>query len=233
VRVNGLVETDCARRVDPAKDRIQVEGRENPPAQRVYLMMNKPRGLVTSASDEKGRATVYECLGKEERPWLSPVGRLDRASEGLLLFTNDTRFAAQITDPRNGLDKTYHVQIDGLADAGFLGKMTEGVPTGEGLFLRAKEARLLRRGVRNCWLEIVLNEGRNRHIRRLLGALGRSVLRLVRVSVGPLSLGDLPQGQYRSLSGAEINSLKKAGKGRQGEANSPAAPVPAGRTVRK
>jgi 23S rRNA pseudouridine2605 synthase len=212
VRVNGLVETDGARRVDPAKDRIEVESRVIPSAEKVYLALNKPRGLVTTARDEKGRATVYDCLGKEDLPWLAPVGRLDKASEGLLLFTNDTRWAAQIMDPQTHLDKTYHVQIGGLAVGGCLKKMTEGVSTEEGDFLQAKRVRVLRQGKRNCWLEIVLDEGRSRHIRRLLGVLGKNVLRLVRVAIGPLSLGNLQQGKYRFLSGAEISSLERAGE---------------------
>jgi 23S rRNA pseudouridine2605 synthase len=212
VRLNGLVERNGARRVDPAKDRVEVEGRAIPPTAKVYLMLNKPRGLVTSASDEKGRATVYDCLGKEDLPWLAPVGRLDKASEGLLLFTNDTRWAAQIMDPQTHLEKTYHVQIGGFADAGFLKKMTEGVPTEEGDFLQAKCVSLLRRGERNCWLEVVLEEGRNRHVRRLLAALGKNVLRLVRVAIGPLPLGNLPKGKVRRLNGAEISSLAKAGE---------------------
>ena len=212
VRVNGLAETDGARRVDPVKDRIEVEGHVIPATEKVYLALNKPRGLVTSASDEKGRATVYDCLGKEDLPWLAPVGRLDKASEGLLLFTNDTRWAARILDPRTHLGKTYHVQIGGLADGGFLKKMTEGISTEEGDFLQAKRVGLLRRGKRNCWLEVVLDEGRNRHIRRLLAAFGMNVLRLVRVAIGPLSLGNLPKGKYRRLNEAEIGSLERAGE---------------------
>ena len=220
VRVNGLVETDGARRVDPAKDRIEVDGISTPSPEKVYLLLNKPRGLVTTASDERGRATVYDCLGREDLPWLAPVGRLDKASEGLLLFTNDTRWAAHILDPRARLEKTYHVQIGGLADAGFLKEMTQGISAGEEGFLQAKRVRVLRQGERNCWLEIVLDEGRNRHIRRLLEALGRKVLRLVRVAVGPVSLGNLPKGQYRRLSGAEIKSLAKAGEGAKNEPGS-------------
>ena len=211
VRVNGLAETDGARKVDPAKDRIEAEGHVVPAKEKVYLALNKPRGLVTTACDEKGRATVYECLGKEDLPWLAPVGRLDKASEGLLLFTNDTRWAAHIMDPQTRLDKTYHVQIGGLAAAECLKKMTEGVLTEEGVFLQAKRVLVLRQGERNCWLEIVLDEGRNRHIRRLLAALGMEVLRLVRVAIGPLSLGNLPRGKYRRLSGVEISSLERAG----------------------
>jgi 23S rRNA pseudouridine2605 synthase len=209
VRVNGRGERDGARRVDPAKDRIEVEGRVVPPSEKVYLMLNKPRGLVTSAADEKGRATVYEGLKDCGFPWLVPVGRLDKASEGLLLFTNDTRWAARIMAPQTHLDKTYHVQVDRVADEEFLKKMTEGVEAEEGDFLQAREASLLRKGKRNCWLEVVLQEGKNRHLRRLLSALGVNVLRLVRVAIGPLQLGALGKGEVRLLTGEEKECLSK------------------------
>ncbi|HEX2190664.1 MAG TPA: pseudouridine synthase, partial [Longimicrobiaceae bacterium] len=191
VRVNGSVRRDAELRVDPDRDRIEVDGARVGAEERVYLALNKPRGVVTTASDERGRGTVYDCLDDPALPFLSPVGRLDRASEGLLLFTNDTRWAARITDPATHLDKTYHVQVDRLADEALLLRMTEGVRAA-GEPLAAKRAGLLRTGTRNSWLEVVLDEGRNRHIRRLLEALGVGVLRLVRVSVGPLALGDLP-----------------------------------------
>jgi len=207
VRVNGRRERDGVRRVDPAKDRIEVEGWIIPPSEKVYLMLNKPRGLVTTAADEKGRATVYECLGDARFPWLAPVGRLDKASEGLLLFTNDSRWAAKIMAPETHLDKTYHVQVDRVVDGGFLRRMTEGVEAEEGNFLQARKASLLRRGKKNCWLEVVLQEGKNRHIRRLLSALGVNVLRLVRVAIGPLQLGALGKGEVRPLTGEEKECL--------------------------
>jgi 23S rRNA pseudouridine2605 synthase len=207
VRVNGREEKDPARRVDPARDRIEVEGRVIPPSEKIYLMLNKPRGLVTTAADEKGRATVYECLGDSGFPWLAPVGRLDKASEGLLLFTNDSPWAAKIMAPQSRLDKTYHVQVDRLTDEKFLKRMTEGVDAEGGSFLQARKASLLRKGKRNCWLEVVLGEGKNRHIRRLLSALGVNVLRLVRVAIGPLPLGTLPKGKWRLLTEEEVRSL--------------------------
>ena len=212
VRVNGRGEKDGLKRIDPEKDRIEVDGRVVTASPKVYLMLNKPRGLVTTTADEKGRATVYECLGEAKFPWISPVGRLDKASEGLLLFSNDTRWAARIMDPRSHLEKTYHAQVDCMADGGFLKRMTEGVNTEKGDFLQARKASLLRRGKKNCWLEVVLDEGKNRHIRRLLSALGVNALRLVRVAVGPLRLGDLGKGEYRPLTEGEMESLIRAEK---------------------
>jgi 23S rRNA pseudouridine2605 synthase len=139
-------------------------------------------------------------------PWLAPVGRLDKASEGLLLFSNDAAWAARITDPKSGHDKTYHAQIDRLPSAELLRQLQEGVLL-DGERLSAKSVCCLRTGHKNAWLEVVLDEGRNRHIRRLLAAFDITVLRIVRVAVGPLLLGKLPKGQWRVLSEQEIDSL--------------------------
>jgi 23S rRNA pseudouridine2605 synthase len=173
--------------------------------------MNKPRGLVTTASDEKGRETVYSILKNagEPMPWLAPVGRLDKASEGLLLLTNDSDWAARVTAPETHLDKTYHVQIDAVATTQLLDAIRRGVGDG-GEFLRATAVCLVRSGEKNCWLEITLDEGKNRHIRRMLAALGINVLRLVRVSIGPLSLGQLAKGRYRHLTPEEKRELDRA-----------------------
>lgn len=186
-------------------DRITVDGREATPS-RLVIMLNKPRGLVTTARDERGRDTVYKCLESAALPWLAPVGRLDKASEGLLLFSNDPVWAARITDPTTGPDKTYHVQLNRLQDAKLLANLERGaVVNGERLTVKA--VRCVRAGERHAWLEIVLDEGRNRQIRRLLQAFDVSVLRLVRVAMGSLSLGELPKGQWRELTPEEMESL--------------------------
>jgi 23S rRNA pseudouridine2605 synthase len=206
VRVNGRVTLDPEFPVRQGVDGIAVDGRESAPAARVVLMLNKPRGLVTTAKDERGRATVYSCFADADLPWVAPVGRLDKASEGLLLFSNDPQWAARITDPDSGPPKTYHVQIDRLADAALLEQIERGaVVDGEPLAVRS--VRTLRSGDKNAWLEIALDEGRNRHIRRLLEAFDVSVLRLVRVAIGPLLLGELAKGQWRMLGQQEIDSL--------------------------
>ena len=208
VRVNGRVARDPEFPVRQGVDRIDVEGRESAPAARVVLMLNKPRGLVTTARDEKGRATVYSCFAGADLPWVAPVGRLDKASEGLLLFSNEPEWAARITDPDSGPPKTYHVQIDRLSEAALLAQIERGaVVDGEPLTVRS--VRTLRSGDKNAWLEIVLDEGRNRQIRRLLETFHVRVLRLVRVAIGPLLLGELAKGQWRMLTRKEIDSLWK------------------------
>jgi 23S rRNA pseudouridine2605 synthase len=174
--------------------------------QRQVLMLNKPRGLLTTRSDERGRPTVYDCLRDPALPWLAPVGRLDQASEGLLLFCNDPVWSARLLDPATHISKTYHVQIDRLADAELLAQLLAGVQS-EGEWLSAAQVRLLRAGQRNCWLEFVLTEGRNRQIRRMLRTLGIEVLRLIRVAIGQLPLGNLGKGQWRWLAAGDLVAL--------------------------
>jgi 23S rRNA pseudouridine2605 synthase len=199
--VDIVVEHECAR--------------ANLAAVPIYLMLNKPRGLVVTARDERDRETVYRCfenatIDGAPMPWVAPVGRLDKASEGVLLFSNDPVWAARIADPASGPTKTYHVQVDRIPDAALLGALEEGVVVeidGRRMPISAASVRLLRSGDKNAWLEVALDEGRNRQIRRLLAAFDISVLRLVRVAIGGLSLGDLPKGQWRRLHADEIRML--------------------------
>ena len=209
VHVNGAVKRDPEAPVLLGRDRIEVNGALIGPAAKIYLMLNKPRGLVTTAADEKGRPTVYSSLS-DDRPWLAPVGRLDKASEGLLLLTNDSEWAARVAAPETHLPKTYHVQISGARDLGLANALMKGLRVSNGEFLRVKDARILRQGNRNTWLAIVLDEGKNRHIRRMLEHLGIKVLRLVRVAIGPLTLGDLAKGASRPLTAEEKSALDAA-----------------------
>jgi 23S rRNA pseudouridine2605 synthase len=209
VRLNGAIRRDPETPVFVDRDRIEVDHRIVGAEAKVYLMLNKPRGVVTTASDEKGRDTVYSCLSAG-LPWVAPVGRLDKASEGLLLLTNDSDWAARISDPETHLDKTYHVQVGAMVDETLVTAMTNGVRAGNGEVLRAKQARMLRSGQKNTWLEIVLDEGKNRQIRRMLEVSDIEVLRLVRVAIGPLVLGKLAKGNCRRLSSEEKRSLDRA-----------------------
>jgi 23S rRNA pseudouridine2605 synthase len=213
VRVNDTVVRDPESPVIQGWDRIAVDGQEATPM-RVVIMLNKPRGLVTTTRDERGRDTVYKCLEGASLPWLAPVGRLDKASEGLLLFSNDSKWAARITDPASGPEKTYHVQVNRIPDAALLADLEQGAVV-EGERLTAKTARCVRAGERHAWLEIVLDEGRNRQIRRLLAAFDVSVLRLVRVAIGSLQLGKLPKGGWRELTNQEVESLAGDGARRE------------------
>jgi len=231
VRLNGRIRRDPETPVRLESDRIEVEGLTLAERPRTYLMLNKPKGLVTTSSDEKGRPTVYTCLGPEHAR-LSSVGRLDQASEGLLLFTDDTEWAARVTAPETHLDKLYHVQIDTVATPSLLRSIRAGVRVTERETLGAKRVRILRTGERNSWLEIVLDEGKNRHIRRMLAGLGIEVLRLVRVAVGPLQLGELAKGSVRELTRLEKENLDQAMRSARNRRSQPPcwrAPEPAGR----
>lgn len=210
VRLNDHVCRDPEQRTSAERDRIRVDGQPVVRAAPVYLMLNKPRGLVTTASDERGRSTVFECLRGAALPaHVAPVGRLDQASEGLLLFTNDTAWAARLTDPAARVEKTYHVQVDRVLDEAECRRLIDGAMDA-GEHLAAKRAHVLRHGERHCWLEIVLDEGRNRHLRRLCAALGLEVLRLVRIRIGALELGNLAKGAFRPLRPAEVRALARS-----------------------
>ena len=218
VTLNERIVRDPERPARMPQDRIKVDGLPLDKQPAICLVMNKPRGVVTTASDEKGRETVYDLL-EPGFPWVGPVGRLDKASEGLLLLTNDSEWAAKVTEPASHLDKKYHVQVDCVADDDLLARITRGCAVNSvagdifegntGEHLRAKAARLLRHGDKNSWLEINLDEGKNRQIRRLLEAQGVRVLRLVRVSIGPLELGDLKKGSVRPLTAQEKEEIDR------------------------
>ncbi len=206
VRLNGRVCRNPEQPVQLGRDRLEIDGSEVTAREKVYLALHKPRGLVTSARDEQGRDTVFSLLANAGLPPLSAVGRLDKASEGLLLFSNDHTWAHHLTDPASHLPKTYHVQVGGAVTADHLAAFARGIEdAGERLCL--PETRLLRHGSKNTWLEIVLTEGRNRHIRRVLAAFDLEVLRLIRIALGPLALGDLAKGQWRHLTATEVQQL--------------------------
>ena len=211
VAVNGRLVRDPEFPVVQGRDALSLDGAPLEAAGRVVIALNKPRGLVTTASDERGRDTVYRCLEGSGLPWLAPVGRLDQAREGLLLMANDPEWAAAITDPATGPDKTYHVQVDAVPDQALLDRLVAGSDC-DGEWLAARSATVLRSGGRTAWLEIRLDEGRNRQIRRLLAAQGLETRRLVRVAIGGLVLGDLAKGAWRRLSDAEISSLAPPGR---------------------
>lgn len=209
VSVGGRRVTDLTAWVDIRTDRIEVDGQPVGAQEKVYLMLNKPRGLVTTRDDPEGRETVFSCLEDLDIPHVSPVGRLDKASEGLLLFTNDTVLAQRLLDPDRGIAKIYHVQTRGRPSEADLGRMTAGI-LDDGELLKAAGVKVLREADRSCWLEFELREGKNREIRRMLEAVGFECLRLVRIAFGGLALGDLEKGKSRFLADHEITELRRS-----------------------
>lgn len=210
VAVNGKIAHDPETPIVPGRDRLYLDGQPVRAAEKRYVMLNKPRGLVTTARDERGRATVYSCFSDRQDQGLAPVGRLDKASEGLLFFTNDTEWANRLLDPAAHLPKVYHVQIDSHADEEQLNKMRDGVRLEDRSLLRVSTVRVLRSGGKNSWLEVTLHEGKNRQIRRVLDALEMKVLRLMRVAIGPVKLGELAKGRSRALTKVELRAIAAA-----------------------
>jgi 23S rRNA pseudouridine2605 synthase len=206
VTVNGEKVRDPEARIDIERDHVVVDGVAVAQETYVYLVMYKPAGVVTTASDERGRRTVFDILADADLPRLSAVGRLDMDSEGLLLFTNDTRWANRIASPEGHVEKTYHVQIDSVPDVALLEALTRGIDD-RGERLKAKRVETLELSDDGAWLEVVLDEGKNRHIRRMLGTRNVGVIRLIRVQIGGLKLGKMKPGTFRELTKAEIESL--------------------------
>jgi len=207
VSIAGRVVVDPEHPVGAAdQHNITIDGQPLLRGERCCIAINKPRGLIVTASDEHSRNTVYECLREAALPWLAPVGRLDRASEGLLLLCNDPKWGARITDPASNIAKTYRVQVSRVPGVKDIAALRAGISDASD-FLHAHSVELLRSGGKTAWLEIVLHGGRNRQIRRMLAARDLPVLRLIRVAIGPLALGDLAKGGWRALTSDEITDL--------------------------
>lgn len=204
VAVNGRAVTNPRSRIDLLRDTIRVEGIRRPPSRRILIVLNKPRGVVTTRHDPEGRQTVYDFLADIEAR-VVPVGRLDFASTGLLLLTNDTRLANWLTDPDSAVVRRYIVTVRGeCTDASRL-RMTAGIDEG-GERLRAVSAHVLKRSQRETHIHVELTEGRNREIRRMMKALGHEVTRLKRIAFGGIELGDLAPGRWRAVSTTEARS---------------------------
>jgi 23S rRNA pseudouridine2605 synthase len=218
VAVNGALERVASRWIDPARDRVEVDGqRVGDATARVVLAFHKPKGLLTTRADPGGRPTVYDALGDVGR-WVFPVGRLDRDTSGLLILTNDHRLGQRLTDPEHHVPKTYHARVLGIPTEQALGALREGLALDDGTLTRPARVRVLGipRGVPtrsggespgSTWLEIVLTEGKNRQVRRMGAAVGHEVVELVRVRIGRLDLGDLAPGEWRELGPEEVRQL--------------------------
>jgi 23S rRNA pseudouridine2605 synthase len=206
VKVNGRICKTPLEFVD-SRSQIEVSGQDIKPVKKHYLVLNKPKGFVVTRSDELGRPTVYEFLKDWSGPLLQAVGRLDLASEGLLLFTNDHQWANKLMEPKTHISKIYHVQIPTLISDETLLKLSDGIML-EGIKTLPAKFNLLRAGDKNTWISVELHEGRNRQIRKMLALEKIEVIRLVRVKIGNLELGDLTKGQWRELSNDEIKKIQ-------------------------
>lgn len=206
VTVNGEVAV-IGMKADPAKDHIKVDGRLFiKPEPKIYLMFNKPAGVVTSLFDPQGRPTIKDFL-KGIKYRVFPVGRLDYDSEGLLLITNDGDFAHGILHPSKKISKTYVVKVKGVIDENAMERLRRGVRLEDGLTLPARIKRI-RKSESNSWVEITIYEGRKRQVKRMLEKVGYPVIKLRRIAIGSLKLGDLRPGEMRRLTQEEINEIK-------------------------
>lgn len=211
VEVNGKVVRTIGAKADPEKDHIKLNGRLiQPMQQKVYLMLNKPRGYVTTLKDPEGRPTVTDLLaGVYQRVY--PVGRLDFDAEGLLLFTNDGQLAAHLMHPRFEVSKTYLVKIKGCLSDQEIENLEAGVRLSDGMSAPCR-IKKVRKTAENSWIELNMHEGRNREVKRMMEHAGHPVLKLKRIRFASLELEGLEIGEYRYLTGREIEKLKKAGK---------------------
>ena len=217
--VNGTVVRELGLRVDPARDAIKLDGKRvaAPPRAHTYLMLNKPRGCVTTLTDPERRPTIRDLLhGVKARVY--PVGRLDFQTEGLLLLTDDGDLARDLMHPRGGVRKTYHAKVRGRPDEQRLAELRHGMRL-DGRRTLPAEVRLVGTGP-NAWVEITVVEGRKHQVRRMLESVGHPVVKLRRVRYDGLELGELPPGGLRRLSAAEVARLRRAAAG----AAAPAAP---------
>ncbi len=205
VRVNGQVVDDPDRWIDLDGDRILFDGKPLTAQRKTYVLLYKPKGYLTTYRDPQGRPTIYDLLPDRER-YLFPVGRLDLDTSGLLLMTNDTAFAERITNPDFKVPKTYQVKASRHLTDEELDRLRRGIELRDGATKPARITRLREPGGRTVF-EIVITEGRNRQVRRMVEALDAKVLKLVRVAIGPIRIGDLQIGKARELTQAELRSL--------------------------
>ncbi|MDI6690073.1 MAG: pseudouridine synthase [Actinomycetota bacterium] len=207
VKVNGQVVQTLGAKVDPSEDKIEVNGKALQfTAERLYILLNKPAGYLTTMMDPFNRPTIVDLIEEETRVF--PVGRLDRESEGLLLLTNDGELAYRLTHPRYKVEKTYLVEVRGHPEETILRMLRRGVVLEDGLTASAK-VDVLERGRESTVVEITIWEGRKRQVRRMFEKVGHPVIRLRRISLGPIELGYLPPGRYRFLHPSEIKALRK------------------------
>lgn len=206
--VNGRVCRDANLPVVPERDRFALDGQELAPQARTCVALHKPKGYVTTRSDEKGRKTVFDLLPAMLQQ-LHAVGRLDMLTSGLLLMTNDTRLSSWLTDPENAVPREYAVSVDGKITETTIERVLHGIED-DGELLRASAVRVRKLSGRESHLFVTLHEGRNRELRRLFKVAGHEVNKLKRLAFGPVSLGELESGKYRMLDASELTALDHA-----------------------
>jgi 23S rRNA pseudouridine2605 synthase len=211
VKVNGRTVNDPCIWVRPDKDVIHLDGKHLKRARKVYLLFYKPKGVITSHGDPQERDTVYDYLAAG-LPWVVPVGRLDKDSTGLLILTNDTEFANFVVDPASGIAKTYFVKLNGIMSDETVAMLAGGVRMARGDWARPRSVRRVEDRGKYTRLEVVLQEGKNREVRRMMEVVGFKVLKLVRTGIGPLTIGGLEIGKFRPLTAAEVAALRKSAK---------------------
>lgn len=207
VTVNGKV-VQLGAKADPEKDHIKVDGKRIPrPEPKITLVLNKPRGYLSTVKDPKGRPTVMDLLGKIK--WrLYPLGRLDFDAEGLLLLTNDGEIAYHLTHPKFSISRTYWVKIQGVPGEKKLELLKKGIRLEDGV-AKAHSVQILREREKNSWIQITVTEGRTHLVKRLFAAIGHPVLKLKRIEFGPIRLGNLPTGHFRFLTPEEQEQLRR------------------------
>jgi len=205
VRVNGKIVKDPEHWVDLDRDRVTVDGSPLRRAPKRYVLLYKPKGYLTTYRDPEGRPTVYDLVG-DLGTWVAPVGRLDLDTSGLILLTNDTDFAEQVMNPESKVPKTYQVKAATKLSEEQIEQLRRGVELADGP-TRPAAVTILRETPKYSHLELVLTEGRNRQVRRMVEAVGSKVLKLVRTAIGPIRIGDLPIGRWRELTTEEVRAL--------------------------
>ena len=227
MKVNGRTVRDPDVWVSPARDTFLLDGQRLKPGRKRYLLLYKPKGVITSHGDPAGRETIYKYLREVaptfrsaraglkpsatlENEWIAPVGRLDKATSGLLLLTNDTEFADFITAPESGIPKTYLVKTNARMSDEVIAQLRAGVEMKRGDLAQPLSVRRREDRGKYTWLDVVLTEGKNREVRRMIEAVGFKVLKLVRTRIGPLTLEGLEVGKWRELSPGEVAGLRRA-----------------------
>ena len=213
VKVNGKIARDPDLWIDMDRDRVRLDDKPLEPRERVYVLLYKPAGYLTTYKDPKGRPTVYDLI-TDVGTFVSPVGRLDLDTSGLLLMTNDTQFAERVTNPLSHVPKTYLVKASTVLTDAQLQTLRDGLELADGMTRPAIVGRVRDSG-KYTHFEITLTEGRNRQVRRMVEALGARVLKLVRIRIGPVSIGTLPIGTWRGLTRREVAAFTSAEKGRR------------------